>query len=56
MGTAQVFAHGCLHHAEKTSPKCLWNQTVAPGDSVYVKGDFGSDEWMKYLNGDIHTI
>ncbi len=33
-----------------------WNQTVAPGDTVYVEGDFGSDEWMKYLNGDIHTI
>ena len=31
-----------------------WNQTVSPGDTVYVEGDFGSDEWIKYLNGDIH--
>ena len=33
-----------------------WNQTVVPGDTVYVKGDFGAEEWIKYLNGDIHII
>ena len=33
-----------------------WNQTVAPGDTVYVEGDFGSEEWMKDLNGDIHIV
>jgi len=30
-----------------------WNQTVAPGDTVYVEGDFGDKEWMKFLNGRI---
>ena len=28
-----------------------WNQTVAPGDTVIVEGEFGDEEWMKYLNG-----
>ena len=28
-----------------------WNQTVAPGDTVIVEGEFGAEEWMKYLNG-----
>lgn len=30
-----------------------WNQTVAPGDTVYVEGDFGSEEWKPFLNGTI---
>ena len=30
-----------------------WNQTVAPDDTVYVDGDFGAKEWMKFLNGKI---
>lgn len=30
-----------------------WNQTVAPGDTVYVGGDFGSEEWKPFLNGTI---
>lgn len=30
-----------------------WNQTVAPGDTVFVEGDFGAKEWMKFLNGKI---
>ena len=28
-----------------------WNQTVAPGDTVIVEGEFGAEEWMKFLNG-----
>ena len=31
-----------------------WNKIVAPGDTVYVVGEFGNKEWMKLLNGDIH--
>ena len=31
-----------------------WNQTVAPGDTVCVDGDFGAEEWVKFLNGTIH--
>lgn len=31
-----------------------WNQTVAPGDTVYVEGDLGAEEWVKFLNGTIH--
>ena len=31
-----------------------WNQTVAPGDTVYVDGDLGAEEWVKFLNGTIH--
>ena len=30
-----------------------WNQTVAPGDTVHVEGDFGADEWESFLNGKI---
>ena len=30
-----------------------WNQTVAPGDTVYVDGDFGAEEWKPFLNGKI---
>ena len=30
-----------------------WNQTVAPGDTVYVEGDFGAEEWKPFLNGNI---
>ena len=32
-----------------------WNQTIAPGDTVYVEGDFGSEEWKPFLNGTIIT-
>jgi hypothetical protein len=30
-----------------------WNQTVAPGDTVYVDGEFGAEEWKPFLNGNI---
>ena len=30
-----------------------WNQQVAPGDTVYLDGDFGEEEWKPYLNGNI---
>ena len=30
-----------------------WNQTVAPGDTVYVDGEFGAEEWKPFLNGTI---
>ena len=33
-----------------------WNQTVAPGDTVYVDGDFGAEEWKPFLNGKIELI
>ena len=32
-----------------------WNQTIAPGDTVYVEGDFGVEEWKPFLNGNILT-
>lgn len=32
-----------------------WNQTVAPGDTVYLDGDFGAEEWKPFLNGKIIT-
>ena len=38
------FNHDLLEH---------WNQTVAPGDTVYVEGDFGAEEWKPFLNGTI---
>jgi len=31
-----------------------WNRQVAPGDQVYVRGDFGNPQWLPLLNGDIH--
>lgn len=31
-----------------------WNQTVGLYDTVYVEGEFGSGEWIKFLNGEIH--
>ena len=31
-----------------------WNRIVAPGDKVYVFGEFGNTEWMNLLNGEIH--
>ena len=30
-----------------------WNQTIAPGDTVYLEGDFGAEEWKPFLNGNI---
>ena len=30
-----------------------WNQTIAPGDTVYVEGVFGAEEWKPFLNGTI---
>lgn len=30
-----------------------WNQTVAPGDTVYLDGEFGAEEWKPFLNGNI---
>ena len=30
-----------------------WNQTVSPGDTVYINGDFGAEEWRLFLNGTI---
>jgi hypothetical protein len=29
---------------------------VAPGDKVYVVGEFGNEEWMKLVNGDIQVV
>lgn len=34
----------------------LWNQTVAPGDTVYLEGNFGAEEWKPFLNGKIELI
>lgn len=31
-----------------------WNRIVAPGDKVYVVGEFGNTEWMNLLNGEVH--
>lgn len=31
-----------------------WNRIVAPGDKVYVVGEFGNTEWKNLLNGEIH--
>ena len=31
-----------------------WNRIVAPGDKVYVVGEFCNTEWMNLLNGEIH--
>lgn len=31
-----------------------WNRIVAPGDKVYVVGEFGNTELMNLLNGEIH--
>ena len=33
-----------------------WNQTVAPGDTVFIEGDFGAEEWKPFLNGKIELI
>ena len=30
-----------------------WNQQVAPGDTVYVEGDWVAEEWRPFLNGTI---
>ena len=30
-----------------------WNQSIAPGDTVYVEGEFGAEEWKAFLNGNI---
>ena len=30
-----------------------WNQIIAPGDTVYVEGVFGAEEWKPFLNGTI---
>ena len=30
-----------------------WNRLVAPNDTVYISGDFGSKEWLPLLNGQI---
>ena len=30
-----------------------WNQTIGIYDTVHVEGEFGAEEWMKYLNGTI---
>ena len=30
-----------------------WNQTVAPGDAVYMDGELGAEEWKPFLNGTI---
>ena len=33
-----------------------WNQTIAPGETVYVEGDFGAEEWKSFLNGKIVLV
>ena len=33
-----------------------WNRIVAPGDKVYVYGEFDSEEWKSLVNGDIQIM
>lgn len=33
-----------------------WNRIVAPGDKVYVVSDFGNEEWMKLVNGEVQVV
>lgn len=33
-----------------------WNRMVAPGDKVYVHGEFDSEEWKRLVNGDIQIV
>jgi len=33
-----------------------WNRIVAPGDKVYVHGEFDSEEWKSLVNGDIQIV
>lgn len=33
-----------------------WNRMVAPGDKVYVYGEFDSEEWKSLVNGDIQIV
>lgn len=33
-----------------------WNKLVKPGDKVYVTGEFGNEEWMKLLNGEVQLV
>ena len=33
-----------------------WNRIVAPGDKVYVHGEFDSEEWKRLVNGDIQIV
>ena len=33
-----------------------WNRIVASGDKVYVVGDFGNEEWMKLVNGEVQVV
>ena len=30
-----------------------WNQQIHPGDTVYVEGEFGCEDWKPFLNGQI---
>ena len=33
-----------------------WNKIVKPGDKVYVTGEFGNEEWMKLVNGEVQLV
>ena len=33
-----------------------WNKLVKPGDKVYVTGEFGNEEWMKLVNGEVQLM
>ena len=33
-----------------------WNKLVKPGDKVYVTGEFGNEEWMKLVNGEVQIV
>ena len=33
-----------------------WNKLVKPGDKVYVTGEFGNEEWMKLVNGEVQLV
>ena len=33
-----------------------WNRIVAPGDKVYVHGEFDSEEWKSLVNGEIQIV
>ena len=33
-----------------------WNKLVKPGDKVYVTGEFGNEEWIKLVNGEVQLV
>ena len=33
-----------------------WNKLVKPADKVYVTGEFGNEEWIKLVNGEVQIV